>query len=87
MTMDRPGQVWCADITFVPMRRGYMYLAVVTNWCSRRVRCWRSANALEAGYRIEALEDAAAKHGNPAHSSLDHQTADEAYFRSMKNAA
>ena len=65
MTIDRPGQVWCADITFIPMRRGFMYLVAVMDWYSRRVLSWRLSNTAEADFCVAALEDAMAEHGKP----------------------
>ena len=65
MTIDRSNQVWCADITFLPMRRGFMYLVAVMDWCSRRVLSWRLSNTLEADFCVAALEDAIQKHGTP----------------------
>jgi putative transposase len=65
VTIDRPNQVWAMDITYVPMARGFVYLAAVVDWCSRRVLSWRVSITLEAAFCIEALEDALARHGRP----------------------
>jgi putative transposase len=65
MTIGRPNQVWCADITFLPMRRGFMYLAAVMDWHSRRVLSWRLSNTLEADFCVAALEEAIETHGTP----------------------
>ena len=65
MTIARPNQVWCMDITYVPMARGFVYLAAVVDWFSRRVLSWRVSITLEAAFCIEALEEALARHGKP----------------------
>jgi putative transposase len=65
VTIDRPNQVWAMDITYVPMARGFVYLAAVVDWFSRRVLAWRVSITLEAAFCIEALEDALARHGWP----------------------
>ena len=65
MTIDRPNQVWSADITYLPMRHGFMYLVAVMDWHSRRVLSWRLSNTLEADFCMAALEDAIAEHGTP----------------------
>jgi putative transposase len=65
MTIDRPNQVWAMDITYVPMARGFVYLAAVVDWFSRRVLSWRVSITLEAAVCIEALEEALARHGRP----------------------
>src|SRR4051794_23123354 len=66
MTIDRPNQVWAMDITYVPLARGFVYLAaVVVDWSSRRVLSWRVSITLEAALCIEALEEALARHGRP----------------------
>jgi putative transposase len=65
LTIDRPNQVWAMDITYIPMARGFVYLAAVVDWCSRRVLSWRVSITLEAAFCIEALEDALARHGRP----------------------
>ena len=61
----RPNQVWAMDITYIPMARGSVYLAVVLDWFSRRVLAWRVSITLEAAFCVETLEEALAKHGKP----------------------
>ena len=63
--IDRPNQVWAMDITYIPMARGFVYLAAVVDWFSRRVLSWRVSITLEAAFCIEALEEALARHGRP----------------------
>jgi putative transposase len=65
MTIDRPNQVWAMDITYIPMARGFVYLAAVVDWFSRRVLSWRVSITLEAAFCIEALEEALVRHGRP----------------------
>ncbi len=65
MTIDRPNQVWAMDITYVPMARGFVYLAAVVDWFSRRVLSWRVSITMEAAFCVEALEEALAHHGKP----------------------
>ncbi len=64
-TVDRPNQVWAMDITYVPMARGFVYLAGVVDWFSRRALAWRVSITLEAAFCIEALEEALARYGRP----------------------
>jgi putative transposase len=65
LTIDRPNQVWAMDITYIPMARGFVYLAAVVDWFSRRVLSWRVSITLEAAFCIEALEEALARYGRP----------------------
>ncbi|MFK9175259.1 DDE-type integrase/transposase/recombinase, partial [Escherichia coli] len=65
LTIDRPNQVWCADITYIPMRRGFLYLVAVMDWASRRVLAWRLSNTMDVEFCLEAVEDAMALHGRP----------------------
>ena len=75
--IDRPNQTWCADITYIPMRRGFLYLVAIMDWYSCKVLAWRSplclnqwrtksrSNSMDADFCVEALEEALAKHGKP----------------------
>ncbi|SFJ37465.1 putative transposase [Albimonas pacifica] len=65
MVIDRPNQVWCADITYLPMRRGFLYLVAIMDWATRKVLAWRVSNTLHADFCIEALEEALARHEPP----------------------
>jgi putative transposase len=65
MEVVRPNQVWAMDITYIPMARGFIYLAVVLDWFSRRVLSWRLSITMEAAFCVETLEDALARHGKP----------------------
>ena len=65
LAVRRPNQVWAMDITYIPMARGFVYLAVVLDWYSRRVLSWRLSITLEADFCLEAVEEALARHGRP----------------------
>jgi putative transposase len=65
MVIDRPNQVWCADITYIAMRRGFLYLVAVMDWSTRKVLSWRVSNTMDADFCIEALEEALARFGRP----------------------
>ncbi len=63
VTIDRPNQVWCADITYLPMRRGFMYLVAILDWRSRKVLAWELSNTLDTAFCVRALRRAIAKAG------------------------
>jgi putative transposase len=65
LKVDHPNQVWAMDITYIPMARGFVYLAAVVDWFSRRVLAWRLSITMEATFCIEAVEEALAKYGRP----------------------
>jgi putative transposase len=65
MEIVRPNEVWAMDITYIPMARGFVYLAVVLDWFSRRVLSWRVSITMEAAFCVETLEDALGLHGKP----------------------
>jgi putative transposase len=65
LAIDRPNQVWCADITYIPMRRGFLYLVAIMDWASRKVLAWRLSNTMDTEFCVEALEEALGKHGAP----------------------
>ena len=65
MAVTRPNQMWAMDITYIPMARGFVYLAVVLDWFSRRVLSWRLSITLQAAFCVETLEDALARYGKP----------------------
>jgi putative transposase len=64
MKITRPNQVWAVDITYIPMARGFIYLVAIIDWYSRYVLSWRLSNTLDAGFCVEALEEALRK-GRP----------------------
>ena len=65
LVIKRPNQVWCADITYIPMARGFVYLVAVMDWFSRRVLAWRLSISMDADFCVDALQDALARHGKP----------------------
>ena len=65
LVIDRPNQVWCVDITYIPMQRGFLYLVAIMDWYSRKVLSWRLSNSMEAGFCVEALNEAIARYGKP----------------------
>ena len=65
LAVERPNQVWAMDITYIPMARGFVYLAVVVDWFSRRVLTWRVSITMEVAFCLEAVEEALARHGTP----------------------
>ena len=64
-TITQPNQVWAMDITYIPMAGGFVYLAAVLDWATRRVLSWRLSITMEASFCVEALEEALATHGKP----------------------
>ena len=65
LAIERPDQVWCADVTYIPMRRGFLYLIAIMDWFSRKVLAWRLSNTMDTDFCIAALEDAITRHGSP----------------------
>jgi putative transposase len=65
MAIERVNQVWCSDVTYIPMAKGFLYLVVIMDWVSRAVLAWRLSNTLGAELCVEALEEALARHGRP----------------------
>lgn len=65
LSIDRPNQVWAMDITYIPMARGFVYLAAVMDWYSRRVLSWRISITLDAAFCIDAVNEAIARYGTP----------------------
>ena len=63
--VEKPNQVWATDITYIPMARGFVYLVAVVDWFTRRVLSHRVSITMEAGFCVEALEEAIGKHGKP----------------------
>ena len=65
LAIVRPNQVWAMDITYIPMARGFVYLAAVVDWFSRRVLAWRVSITLEVEFCLEAVSEALARYGKP----------------------
>jgi putative transposase len=65
LTIDRPNQVWAADITYIPIGRGFLYLVAIIDWASRAVLAWRLSNTMDGAFCVAALQEALARHGRP----------------------
>jgi putative transposase len=65
LAIDRPNQVWCADITYIPIGRGFLYLVAIMDWASRAVLSWRLSNTMDGSFCVSALEEALARFGKP----------------------
>ena len=65
LTIDRPNHVWAADITYIPMAKGFLYLVAIIDWASRTVLAWRLSNTMDATFCLEALKEALARFGTP----------------------
>ena len=65
LTIERPNHVWCANVTYIPMRRGFLYLVAIMDWATRKVLAWRLSNTMDAGFCVAALEEALARFGRP----------------------
>ena len=88
LPITRPNQVWAMDITYIPMARGFIYLAAVLDWFTRRVLAWRVSITLEADFCIEAVEEALAKYGAPEIFNTDQgsQFTSFAFTTTLKDA-
>ncbi|NVN03882.1 MULTISPECIES: IS3 family transposase [Asaia] len=65
LVIDRPNQVWCSDITYIPMRKGFLYLVAMMDWATRKVLSWRLSNTMDAEFCVEALQEALIRYGAP----------------------
>ena len=65
LAIDHPNQVWCADITYIPMAKGWVYLVAIMDWFSRRVLAWRLSITMETDFCVEALQEALTQYGRP----------------------
>jgi len=65
LEINRVNQVWCTDLTYIPMRKGFLYLVAIMDWHSRKVLSWRLSNSLDAAPCVEALEEALTNYGTP----------------------
>ena len=65
LAIVRPGQVWCTDITYIPMKKGFFYLVAIMDWYSRKVLSWRFSSSMDTSFCIEALQEAIEKYGAP----------------------
>ncbi len=88
LAVTRPNQVWAMDITYIPMARGFVYLAAVVDWFSRKVLAWRLSITLSADFCIEALEEALGRHGRPEifNSDQGSQFTSVEFIKGLKDA-
>jgi putative transposase len=88
LAIDRPNQVWCADITYIQMQRGFLYLVAIMDWASRKVLAWRLSNTMDAEFCVAALEEAIARYGRPDIFNTDQgsQFTSFAFTRTLKGA-
>ena len=71
LAITRPNQVWCSDITYIPVKNGFLYLVAIMDWATRKVLSWRLSNTLDASSCVEALEEAIARYGEPEIMNTD----------------
>lgn len=71
MEIDRPNQVWCSDITFIPVKHGFLYLVAIMDWATRKVLSWRPSNTMHADFCVEALKEALDRYGPPEIMNTD----------------
>ena len=71
LAIERPDQIWCADVTYIPMRRGFLYLVAIMDWASRKVLAWRLSNTMDADFCVAALEEAIVRHDKPGIFNTD----------------
>jgi putative transposase len=71
LVIDTPNQVWATDITYIPMAKGFLYLAAIMDWASRKVLAWRTSNTLTTDFCVEALQDALTNYGTPEFFNTD----------------
>ena len=88
LAIVRPDQVWCTDITYIPMRKGFLYLVAIMDWYSRRVLAWQVSNTMEVEFCIEALQEALLHHGKPEIFNTDQgsQFTSAAFTQVLKDA-
>lgn len=71
LKITEANHVWCADITYIPMRKGFLYLVAIMDWATRRVLSWRLSNTLDAEFCVEALNEAISRFGPPTIFNTD----------------
>lgn len=79
LNIDHPNHVWCADITYVPFKKGFLYLVAVMDWHSRKVLSWRLSNTMTPDFCVAALEEALALYGTPEIFNTDSQNVEASY--------
>lgn len=88
MEITEPNQVWCSDVTYIPLRKGFLYLVAVMDWASRKVLSWRLSNTLDADFCVEALKEALSKYGKPGIFNTDQgsQFTSSSFIQTLKDA-
>jgi putative transposase len=88
LEIDRPNQVYCADITYIPMARGFVYLVAIMDWHSRKVLSWRLSNTMDSDFCVDALQEAIGRYGAPEIFNTDQgaQFTSEAFTGVLKAA-
>ena len=86
LSIERANHVWCTDISYIPMRHGFMYLVAILDWATRRVLAWRLSNTMTTDFCIEALEEAIARYGTAEIFNTDQgsQFTDEGFTAVLK---
>jgi len=88
LAIERPNHVWCADICYIPMARGFLYLVAIMDWASRKVLAWRLSNTLDTEFCVDALEEALSRYGTPEIFNTDQgaQFTSELFTQVLKDA-
>ena len=88
LKIDSPNQVWCADISYIPMRCGFLYLVAIMDWASRKVLSWRISNTMDVDFCISALEEALDRYGSPQIFNTDQgsQFTSDSFTQILKDA-
>ena len=86
LVIDRPNQAWAADVTYIPMAKGFLYLVAIIDWYSRKVLAWELSNSMDVRFCVEALETALGKYGKPEIFNTDQgsQFTSEAFTSVLK---
>jgi len=84
LSITKSNQVWCSDITYIPIKRGFMYLIAVKDWYSRKVLSWRLSNTMDIGFCLDALNEAIEKYGAPEIFNTDHGSQFTSYEFTLK---
>lgn len=88
MEITEPNQVWCSDVTYIPLRKGFLYLVAIMDWASRKVLSWRLSNSLDADFCVAALKEAFTKYGKPGIFNTDQgsQFTSASFTQTLKDA-
>jgi len=88
MMINKPNQVWCTDITYIPMQRGFLYLVAIMDWSSRKVLSWRLSNTMDTDFCVDALTEAITHYGIPEIFNTDQgsQFTSHAFTSVLKDA-